>query len=81
MRVVLRLTLFAAGVLLFNLPPQRLQSADSGTEWQRVVAAAKREGKVVIGAPPGSDFRSEVQAVLKKRFDLDSEIIQRRGRA
>jgi nucleoside 2-deoxyribosyltransferase len=64
MRVAVRFTLFTAGVLLLNLTPQRLQSADSGTEWQRVVATAKKEGKVVIGAPPGTDFRHEVQAVL-----------------
>ena len=43
------------------------------------VGAAKKEGKVVIGAPPGSDFRNEVQATLKKRFDLDSEFVQAPG--
>jgi ABC-type Fe3+ transport system substrate-binding protein len=53
--------------------------ADANSEWQGVVGAAKKEGKVVIGAPPGSDFRNEVQAVLKKRFDLDSEFIQAPG--
>jgi hypothetical protein len=52
--------------------------ADANPDWERVVGAAK-EGKVVIGAPPGSDFRNEVQATLKKRFDLDSEFIQAPG--
>jgi len=56
--------------------PKLLWAADAGGDWQRLVAAAKREGKIVIGAPPGSDFKNEVQAVLKKRFDLDSEFIQ-----
>ena len=53
--------------------------ADANSEWQGVVGAAKKEGKVIIGAPPGSDFRNGVQAVLKKRFDLDSEFIQAPG--
>jgi ABC-type Fe3+ transport system substrate-binding protein len=79
MRTLSTLTLFTAVLLLFTLPPRHLQSADSGTEWQRVVAAAKKEGKVVIGAPPGADFRNELQAVLKKRFDLDSEFVQAPG--
>jgi ABC-type Fe3+ transport system substrate-binding protein len=79
MRTLSTLTLFTAVFLPFTLPPQHLQSADSGTEWQKVVAAAKKEGRVVIGAPPGADFRNEVQAVLKKRFDLDSEFIQAPG--
>ena len=74
-----KLILVAASVLLFNVPPKLLQSADSDAEWQRVVAAAKKEGNVVIAAPPGSDFRNSVQAVLKKRFDLDSEFIQSPG--
>ena len=50
--------------------------ADANSEWQGVVGAAKKEGKVIIGAPPGSDFRNEAQAMLKKRFDIDSEFIQ-----
>jgi iron(III) transport system substrate-binding protein len=53
--------------------------ADANSEWQDVVGAAKKERKVVIGAPPGSDFRNEVQATLKKRFDLDSEFVQAPG--
>jgi iron(III) transport system substrate-binding protein len=57
----------------------RAFGADAGSEWQRIIAAAKKEGKVVIGAPPGNDFRNEVQAALKKRFDLDSEFIQAPG--
>ena len=54
-------------------------AAESNPDWQRLVAAAKKEGKVVIGAPPGSDFRIEAQAALKKRFDLDSEFVQAPG--
>jgi iron(III) transport system substrate-binding protein len=56
-----------------------LHGAEAGADWQRVLAAAKKEGKIVIGAPPGNDFRNEVQAVLKKRFDLDSEFVQAPG--
>ena len=56
-----------------------LWAADAGGDWQQLVAAAKKERKIVIGAPPGSDFKNEVQAVLKKRFDLDIEFIQAPG--
>jgi ABC-type Fe3+ transport system substrate-binding protein len=68
-------------ILLFLVfgAPKSLHAADANAEWQRVVAAAKKEGKVVIGAPPGSDFRNEAQAALKKRFDVDSEFIQAPG--
>ena len=59
--------------------PRFLWAADVAADWQRLVTAAKKEGKVVIGTPPGTDFRNEVQAMLKKRFDLDSEFIQAPG--
>lgn len=66
-------------IVLLLSAHEPLHAADAQAEWQRVVAAAKKEGRVVIGAPPGSDFRIEVQAALKKRFDLDSEFIQAPG--
>ena len=65
-------------IMLFSVN-ERLHAADANADWQRLVSAAKKEGKVVIGAPPGSDFRNEAQAMLKKRFDLDSEFIQAPG--
>lgn len=54
-------------------------AADAGADWTRLVASAKKEGKIVIGAPPGNDFKNEVQVVLKKRFELDSEWVQAPG--
>lgn len=66
-------------VFLLLALPELLKAAAAPAEWQQLTAAAKKEGKVVIGAPPGNDFRNELQAALKKRFDLDSEIIQAPG--
>jgi ABC-type Fe3+ transport system substrate-binding protein len=54
-------------------------AAEAGSEWQRLVDAARKEKKIVIGAPPGSDFRNHVQAIMKKRFDLDAEFVQAPG--
>ena len=71
-------SILAVVILLWGMHG-RAPGADASSEWQGVVAAAKKEGKVVIGAPPGSDFRNEVQATLKKRFDLDSEFVQAPG--
>ena len=69
--------LLVVGVLLSV--PYRSLGADANPEWERVVGTAKKEGKVVIGAPPGTDFRNEVQGTLKKRFNLDSEFVQAPG--
>src|SRR5262249_51392489 len=64
--------------LLLSIP-YRFLGADANPEWERVVGMAKKEGKVAIGAPPGPDFRNEVQGTLKKRLNLDSEFVQARG--
>jgi iron(III) transport system substrate-binding protein len=73
-----RISILVVVILLLAVHGHAL-GADAGSEWQRVIAAAKKEGKVVIGAPPGSDFRNAAQAALKKRFDLDSEFVQAPG--
>ena len=72
-----RLLLFIILVHLGAVP--KSNAAEVSADWQRLVAAAKKEGKVVIGAPPGTDFRNEAQAALKKRFDIDSEFVQAPG--
>ena len=45
-----------AAVMLISVTPHWLDAAEAGADWQRIVAAAKKEGKVVIGAPPGNDL-------------------------
>ncbi|HEX9454153.1 MAG TPA: hypothetical protein VGA27_07330, partial [Candidatus Binatia bacterium] len=37
-------------------------------EWDKTVAAAKREGKVVVGLPPSSELRKELEPAFKARF-------------
>ena len=49
----------AVVILLWGMQGRGL-GADANSEWQGVVGAAKKEGKVIIGAPPGSDFRNGV---------------------
>ena len=74
-----RWSVFLSVLIVVLSGAQKSFAAEAGADWQRLVVAAKKEGKIVIGAPPGSDFRNEVQAILKKRFDLDSEWIQSPG--
>jgi len=43
-------------VLLLCASLELLRAAEAPAEWQRLTGAAKKEGKIVIGAPPGNDF-------------------------
>src|SRR5215510_10373433 len=51
-----------------------LRRIQNGSAW-----LPQRKRKVRSSSPPGSDFRNEVQAMLKKRFEIDSEFIQAPG--
>ena len=44
-------------------------------EWNQLIAAARREGKVVVSGPPNPDIRRELPAKFKERFGIDLEYI------
>lgn len=50
-------------------------AAPSDKRWDDLVAAAKREGHLVISGPPNPDTRVAIPEAFKKRFGLDVEYI------
>ena len=44
-------------------------------EWERVQAAARKEGKLVISIPPSADLRKALEESVKKRFGIELEIV------
>ncbi len=48
-------------------------SASVSGDWDALVAAAKKEGKVVVKGPPTAAVRSDVVAAFKQRFGIDME--------
>ena len=50
-------------------------------EWDRVVEAAKKEGKVVVSVPASSELRKGLEDGFKKRFGIDVETVAARGAA
>ena len=49
------------------------------TEWDKTVAAAKKEGTVVVGLPPSSELRKELEPAFKARFGFEMEIFSATG--
>jgi iron(III) transport system substrate-binding protein len=49
------------------------------TEWDKTVAAAKKEGKVVVGLPPSAELRKELEPAFKARFGFEIEIFSATG--
>src|SRR5712692_6009205 len=46
-------------------PPARATIGADQTEWNRVLAAAKQEGTVIVAGPPGDSFREALTAFSK----------------
>jgi hypothetical protein len=48
-------------------------------EWNRIVEAGKKEGKVVVSVPASAELRKDVEKIVKQRFGIETELIA--GRA
>ncbi|HEX2931184.1 MAG TPA: extracellular solute-binding protein, partial [Candidatus Binatia bacterium] len=51
----------------------------SQSEWEKTLAAAKKEGKVVVGLPPSAELRKELEPAFKARFGFEIEIFSATG--
>ena len=69
----------AQGVLL--LISNRAHSQTGATaEWERTMAAAKKEGKLVAGIPASADLRKQLEAAFKAKFPgIEIELSPSRG--
>jgi iron(III) transport system substrate-binding protein len=63
-------------VLLFSAIAQ---AADPSGDWQRILEAAKREGRVVVSIPPSAELRKTLKEVFEKRFGIELELVTGRG--
>jgi ABC-type Fe3+ transport system substrate-binding protein len=45
------------------------------TEWNEILAAARKEGKVVLKGPPMPDIRRDLPAIFKARFGISVDYI------
>jgi ABC-type Fe3+ transport system substrate-binding protein len=82
----MRLTTFTAAALLVLLgvfaSESRAQTTKPvGTDWERTVEAAKKEGKVVVSIPASSELRAEIEKFFEKRYGIDVEPVVGRASA
>jgi ABC-type Fe3+ transport system substrate-binding protein len=73
-RILLCTALTFACFFMANLDLARSQS-----EWEKTIAAAKKEGTVVVGIPASSELRTAVSAKFKERFSIPVELLSARG--
>jgi iron(III) transport system substrate-binding protein len=51
------------------------QVGASSAAWDQLVAAAQKEGKVVVSGPPAPDARTKLPAAFKQRFNIDLDYL------
>ena len=56
-----------------------VHAAEAPEDWKKVLEAAKREGKVVVGGPPTSVLRQKFKETFEKRFGIELEILSAPG--
>ena len=55
------------------------RAADAQDEWRRLVEAAKKEGKVVVGGPPTAVLRRQFKETFESRFGIELELLSAPG--
>jgi len=69
--------IFAA--LLAVLLPAPLGAADWQTEWEKTLAAARKEGTLVVGIPASAELRKAIDSRFQEKFRIPLELFPSRG--
>ncbi len=65
--------------LLALLLPSFSRAAEWQSEWEKTLAAAKKEGTVVVGIPASSELRTVIGTKFKEKFGIATELLSARG--
>jgi iron(III) transport system substrate-binding protein len=66
-----------AAAVINPQPTANAAPAQTGASasWDQLVAAAQKEGKVVVSGPPAPEARTKLPAAFKQRFNIDMEYL------
>lgn len=75
------LSVIIAAHLGMAISPALAQTAKPAwqMEWDKVLEAAKKEGKVVVSLPASAELRKMTEEVFKRRYGIEIEIVPGRG--
>ena len=76
----LRKTLIASSAA-FWLSVSLAFAQSKPAEWERIVEAAKKEGKVVASIPPSPELRKGMEVAFTRRYGIAVEFVPARGGA
>src|SRR5437867_7005814 len=65
--------------LIVWLSPSHFEAANGQTEWEKTLAAAKKEGTLVVGIPASAELRKAIDARFQEKFGIPLELFPSRG--
>lgn len=72
--------LVASPIFLSAVHGQQSKVAAS-PEWDKLIEAARREGKVTVSIPASVELKTQIEEQFKKRFGIEVEVFTARGSA
>ena len=74
------LSVLLFGALIFAPAVDGQQSKTPGSvEWDKLVDAAKKEGKVAVSLPASAEMKKQIEEQFKKRYGIEVETFTSRG--
>ncbi|MGH7833258.1 MAG: hypothetical protein ACREQK_06420 [Candidatus Binatia bacterium] len=72
--------ILVAGFLVLSAACEQARAqAGWQSDWEKTLAAARNEGKVVVGVPPSAELRKQMEAAFKARFGFEIELFSATG--
>lgn len=69
---------FSVILCAIDAPAQTAKSAGQA-EWDKIVEAARKEGKVVASIPPSAELRRGMEIAFTRRYGIGVEFVPARG--
>lgn len=79
-RIIFSVALLAALIAAPAVYSQPSKAAGA-TEWDKLVDAARKEGKVTVSLPASAELKRQIEEQFKKRFGIEVEVFTARGSA
>jgi len=77
----LQKSLVVAAAVALTLSASLALAQTKGADWDKIVEAAKKEGKVVASIPPSSELRKGMEIAFTRRYGIGVEFVPARGGA
>src|SRR5712692_6343846 len=77
----LRMTMIGriAALMVFVVLPSIGKTADAQSEWEKTLAAARKEGTLVVGVPASAELRKALESKFQEKFKISLELFPARG--